>query len=104
MQSKETRGDWDHRDPEEHKVVEPQRCAIGAVKRDNKIVVVGPQDSNHDKAQRVYRQQAGELPERHSIISEGKAIRNADFKNYNGDGDREDTVRKAFNPSVAWLK
>ena len=104
MQAKETGDDWDHRYPKEHKIVEPQRSAIRVEKSDKEIVVVRPKDSDHDKAQCVYRQQADELLEGPSIIREGKDIWNANFQHYDGDGDREDTIRKTFDASVARLK
>jgi hypothetical protein len=43
-------------------------------------MVICPQDAHHDKAQRVDREQSGELLECHRIIGEGEAVRNANFK------------------------
>ena len=101
MQAEEAGDDRDHRDPEEDMIIEPQRRPISDGQGGDQIMVVCPQDAHHDKAQRVDCEQSDELPERHCIIGEGEAVGNSNFKDYDGDGDREYTVRKSFDPSVA---
>ena len=61
-------------------------------------MVVGPKDSDHHEGQRVNAEQGGELLQRRRVIREREAVRNANFKDYDGDGDRKHTVRKSFDP------
>lgn len=101
MLAEEAGDDRHHSDPEKHMIIEPHRCPISARQCGDQIMVVCPQDANHDKAQRVDCKQCDELLECHCVIGEGEAVRNANFKDYYGDSDREHTVRKSFDPSVA---
>jgi hypothetical protein len=63
-------------------------------------MVVGPQDPDNDEAQRIDREQGDELLKRRCVVREGETVWNANFKDYDGHGNCEDTVRETLHPTV----
>lgn len=104
VQAEKARNDRHHRDPEEDMIIQPERGAVAALQCRDQIMMVGPKDSHHHKGQRVDCEQGDELLERHRVIREGKAVRNANFEDNDRDGDGKHAVRKAFDPSVVRMK
>jgi|KBSSwiStaDraftv2_1062776.scaffolds.fasta_scaffold627425_2 hypothetical protein len=63
-------------------------------------MVVRPQNAHNDEAKGIDRKQGDELLKGRCVVRESKIAWNANFKNYDGDGNCEDTVRKTLDPTV----
>lgn len=104
MQAEKPSNYRNHRDPEKHMIVEPERGAVAALQRGDEIMMVGPKDAYHHKGQRIDSKQCDELLEGHCVVREGKTVRHANFEDYNSNGDSKHSIRKTFDSLVIRMK